>query len=1050
MLNPLIRRRLVLTLLILTVAFPGIGQQSPKPHSAREIQKCGTMLIMEASIRNNPDIVKQWQLQGEKKYHEYLTRKSSLKGILNDTIIIPVVFHLIDQADKLAMIPDRTLYDQLEMMNEAFNGTKADMFRYVIPEEIYNLTGRIPVRFVMARRDPLGNLTSGIERKTGSTPDYIKIKSAAEGGLNAWNTDKYLNVWAGTLPPVGGTSILGVGTFPFTNDIGPQGVVVDIKSLSYTTNTTRSYYPTYSEGVTLIHEVGHYLYLWHTFGDQTVCNNTDFRIQAGWPLAAGAGPEGDDTPAEKADAGGRAHFGLPSMNYSDGCTTESSGEMYGSIMNYFDDRALFMFSEGHGRRVLSTIEYYRPDLANSDGATPPTSTTDAYVVSAMPYGNIERRAYIKNNTPLTAKLRNYGNTPISSIQLTVKIDGTLSFSQVFSVSLLPGKDTILPLGNINAVAGTHLVEIISSNPNGDVDAFTANDTLQSLIIIAGLSKNAPFVETFSSPAFPPEDWTIWNPNSDATWTYDGISGYNGGGAASMKFFTYNKPGALDELIMPPINIGSADSSVLSFKVAYGAYDMQDVSVWDGLEIYLSYDDGRSYQLVYRKSGTYLASVAGNSRTSFIANTNGNWKYQEVNLSPFIVPGKDFLIKFRALNGYGNNLYLDDVGISSATRLNRDVTITGLTGVSLYNCDAMPTPVISVRSNGKDPINSVKINYRIDEMALQTFDKNLSLTQNNSTIITLPTLATLPPGGHNLTIYTSMPNGLADEAPQNDTVMMRFYVIGKSDIPLEESFESATMPPAQWVIQPSVSGLTWEKSTLSASKGISSVMVNNYLYNGMGKGAHLISPRIHPTKDYDSLFLYFDYAYAPGINYPGITGDSEDTLEVKLTLDCGQTFTTLFKKYGNEMVTVEDPDAQKLHPFVAASKDWLTVKIYLNPVVGKSDFQVFFSAKGHNRNNLYLDNINLLGITVPPLLKEKGYLFYPSPFQSQFIIRNYEQPTDLRSIQIYNAIGQLVWYRTYNGDAYRQILVNTPGWAPGLYTVKMNFTDRKVVEKVLKQ
>lgn len=1045
----LIRNITPLLLLIIFIA-PASGQKQLETLSAKDVQKCLTTELMEAAIRQNPGIVQLWQKEGEKRYHEYLNRKNLFRGTLNDTIIIPVVFHLIDQADKQATIPDRTIYDQIEMMNVAFNGSKADLYKNVVPQEIYNRVGRIPVRFVLARRDPNGNLTSGIERRTGPTPDYIKIKSYADGGLDAWDTDKYLNIWTGTIPPVGGTSILGIATFPFTNDMGPQGVVIDIRSLPFTVNITRSYYPSYNEGVTLIHEVGHYFYLWHTFGDKTTCNNDDFRIQAGWPLPTGAGPEGDDTPAEKADGAGNAHFGNPSMDYSDGCTTEPFGEMWGSFMNYFDDRALFLFSEGYKKRVLGTIEYYRPDLANSDGAVAPGTVNDAYVVTALPYGSTERRAYIKNNVPLSVLVRNYGNTTLTSLKLEVKIDNAVAFSQTFSLSLAPGAEIVLPAGNINTTAGTHMVEIISSNPNGTTDAFTTNDTLQSFVTVAGTAQTAPFREEFSGGTFPPAGWNIWNPNNDATWIFDATSGYNGAGSASMKYFTSNKPGSLDELILPPIKTGSADSSVLSFKVAYGAYDERDVSVWDGLEIYLSNDDGRTYKTIYRKSGTHLASVSGNTRTAFNATTNSSWKHEEINLTPYLVSGKDFLIKFRAVNGYGNNLYIDDVNVSAVVSLARDLEVTGLTNLPLYNCDAAPAPVLSIRSNGKDVLTSLKINYRINGGPVNTIDKSLNLAQGAGTTINLPALSSLSPGGYDLTVYTSQPNGLADEAPINDTIRTRFYILGNTTLPVSESFESSTFPPSEWVVQHNGNGQTWERSTQAASAGTASAVMKNFIYNSGGREDNLISPKIVIDAEYDSLFFSFDYAYAPGSNYPGAPGNPEDTLEVKISLDCGQSFITVWKKFGNEMVTVGNPEAYKNISFIAQNGDWTSVKIYLTPIVGNNDFRVFFSSKGNNRNNLYLDNIKAYGITVPPLLKEKGYLFYPSPFKDQFIIRNYQQPTSLKSIRIYNMTGQLVWQKEYNGDAYTQMYVNTASWPAGIYTVKMNFANKTVIDRVVKQ
>lgn len=1053
MLHLSLSRFIIYALLFALLPVSAFSQQTPSvtPLNRKKTERCGTMKAIDEAIQKNPDIVEVWRKNGEKMYHNYLQRRQIRKEILADTIIIPVVFHLVDIPSRLAWITDRSLYDQIEILNEAYNGIKVEKYKKVIPAEIYNRRGNIPIRFVMARRAPDGSLTSGIERRSNTTPDRVAIKADSTGGLNAWNTDKYLNVWVGTFSG-DDDGLLGIATFPFINTEGPQGVIVGISTMPYTSNVARSYYPSYSEGGTLVHEVGHYLYLYHTFGDSYTCNNNDFRIQSGWPLPNGAGPEGDDTPAEKADSEGNAHYGDPSMNYSDGCTALPEGEMYGSFMNYFDDRALFMFSNGHRKRVEGCIELYRANVANSDGAIPPVSINDAYVVSISPYGTPERKTYLLNNVPLTATIRNYGNNILNSITISMMIDGAVKQVVSQNIALPPGNEMQISLGNLNASAGNHIMTVFASNPNGGTDAFTANDTLQSFFSIIDNNINAPFTENFSNSTFPPSGWQLWNPNNNGTWTYNNTSGYTASGSMSMQNFTFNAPGQLDDLILPAINVGTADSSALSFRYAYAVYDDKDVSTWDGLEIYLSNDDGTNYQLIYKKTGNYLKTVLGKQTTAFSALPANpeKWGFEKINLTSYIIPGKKLLLKFRGLNAYGNNLYLDDIHVSAVVSLDRDVELTSITDIPQYVCGAMPAPSITIKSNGKMPLTSLKINFQINEQSLQTQSWSGTLTSNNSTVIKLPSLQNLAPGSYLFTVYTSSPNGLQDEAPSNDTMRFRFYVMGHTNNPVSESFESAQFPPDQWVLQQNGNGHSWERAANAASNGSAAAVIKNFEYDMIGETDNLISPIIGGNAGFDSLFVSFDYAYAPGPNYPGASGDAEDTLEVKISTDCGQSFISIFKRFGNELVTIKDPMARKNSEFTANDDDWKNVTVYMTPVTNTKDFQLFFSSKGNNRNNIYVDNIKVYGITVPALLKEKGYLIYPSPFTNQFIIRNYEQPVGLQSVQVYNTAGQLVWQQQYNGNAYKQIFVNAASWPPGVYTVKMNFTNKKIVDRVVKQ
>jgi hypothetical protein len=191
-----------------------------------------------------------------------------------------------------------------------------------------------------------------------------------------------------------------------------------------------------------------------------------------------------------------------------------------------------------------------------------------------------------------------------------------------------------------------------------------------------------------------------------------------------------------------------------------------------------------------------------------------------------------------------------------------------------------------------------------------------------------------------------------------------------------------------------------------------------------------------------MFVSFDYAYAARTS-----SGLQDTLELQITTDCGQTFTTVWKNWGTGLQTTATTTSGA---FVPTANDWKNVSINLFPYVGTKDFQVYFVDKGNKQNNLYIDNINLYGIAVPQLLKEQGYLFYPNPFHNQFFIRNYEVPVTLQAAHIYNSVGQLIWSKAYNGNAYTLMPVDLSGAAPGVYIIKLQYTHRTVVQKIVKE
>lgn len=1026
----------------------GFSQQKMQTLSAKNIQRCSIMEKMAESFRKDPSLPEKWRTEGEKRYNAYLKRE--VTGAANKNaateIIIPIVFHIVDVESRQAWITDRDIYEQVEILNQAYSGKKIEDYKGIIPQEIFDRNGQIPIRFVLARRTPDGKLTSGIERRTNASPSSIDIKSFATGGLDAWNTDKYVNVWAGTFSGED-AGLLGIATFPFTDDQGAQGVVIGTATLPYTSNVNRSYYPSYSEGATLAHELGHFFYLIHTFGDSFDCNNSDFNIFSGWPLPQGAGPEGDDTPEEKKDSNG-AHFGNPSVNYSDGCTALTFGEMYGSYMNYFDDRALFMFSNGQRKRVEGCIDLYRPGLTNSDGIIAPAIVTDAFLVTVSPRGNIERRAFISPNAPLTATIRNTGTTTLTFVTLNVKYDEETTASKVYSLSLAPGAETTLVIGENSLPTGAHYLNISTSAPNNASDDFPGNDSITSFFHILSNTIEAPFTESFDNILFPPKDWQVWNPQNNTTWARNSLSGFQSAGAATVQNYNYNGAGQLDELITPPINMLNADSSVLQFSLAYAAYDVKNVSLWDGLEVYVSNDGGKFYHLAYKKTGAQLMTVKAAVTSAFSAPPTDptKWRKESVNLTQFITPGKSLIIKFRQVNAYGNNLYLDDISVSAVANLSRDVSLIYVTELPQYNCDEMKAPSVSFKSLGTDALKSLKVNYIIDNGAINALKWTGNLLKGDTGNIQLSGFKMPAPGSHTLTAFTSLPNELADENTTNDTINSKFYVFGTVSSPLSEDFESSSFPPNNWVVTIEGEKMTWEKTTSAAASGNGSLVLRNY-NTDVASVNNFVSSVITDNSKYDSVFVAFDYAYASA----GLldAGEKKDTLEIQLSTDCGKTRTTIWKKWGSDLLTVSTIRAGETG-FIPSTNEWLSTNIWIDPELAKKDFQVYFIAKSNKRNNLYIDNINVFGKIVPAQLKKQGYLIYPNPFHDELIIRNYEMPTTLQSAAIFNAEGKKIWSQQLNGMAQKEIHLNLSRFSPGIYVVKLQYSDKTVVEKVVKQ
>jgi hypothetical protein len=227
-------------------------------------------------------------------------------------------------------------------------------------------------------------------------------------------------------------------------------------------------------------------------------------------------------------------------------------------------------------------------------------------------------------------------------------------------------------------------------------------------------------------------------------------------------------------------------------------------------------------------------------------------------------------------------------------------------------------------------------------------------------------------------------------------------------------------------------------------------VNTYNYAALGQRDDLLTPVI-TYSGADSLKLTFDLAAAT-YSYPGTTQIPIDTLEILATRDCGATYTTVYKKWGIDLQTINAPnDPQTNEFFPTAPNQWRTENIDLTQFTAGNQLFFVFRVTNNFENNIFIDNVNFTARTLPSQLKQQGYLVYPTAFRNGFTVWHYQTPSTVRFMTVVNSIGQTVWTRTFNGNADREVAIDLTGKAAGVYFVHIGYTDanRNVVQKVVK-
>jgi len=1012
------------------------------------------MLRVEQLFQNDPRLRKQAEelskaAQAGPAVNTYRT---------NTIVTIPVVVHIV--LPNPNFITDADVQWQIDKMNLDYSGLNPDSTN--IPAAFVPLRGHSQIRFTLARRTPTGALTNGIDRVSSSIGSNVNkpvdpIKRSSQGGADVWDPSSYLNFWVGL--DASGQGILGYAQFPSAGSPADDGVFIN--AISWGNNPCYTL-AEYRLGRTAVHESAHYFGLLHSWGDDgSGCTGDDFKnltsVGSTCSLPAGLfNPSGQGNTA--ADIGdtpnqGGSNAGLcPSGVKTDACSPAAPGYMYQNFMDYTDDACYSMFTKKQVERMEWVIDNCRTSLKTSLGGTTPAA---APTVDASPYqpvnpgGNevIGCTSFAYQSTIPCAgtfipkvRIRNNGLNTLNTVTVGMIVNGGAPVTQNISPNLPFGYSTVVSFAGIPVTTGTYTIKFFTSNPNGvNPDQVPSNDTLTTTLTVAA-PLPIPMSEGFEGSTFPPNGWTIRNPNADFTWVR--VSpGHNSNASAAIDNYNNDGAGRIDELRTPRITFGPADSVLLiTFDVAHKYYP-DDVN-YDTLTVLVSNDCGNTYTTVYKKWGPQLAT-ADTSTLAYITPINSDWRTDKITLRGSILSTGNILIAFRNTNRFGNNIFLDNIRVAPPDP--GDLQLLSIDQPLGIVCSTVNTPVVTVQNTGSEIIESLNISYSIDNGAqASTPFSGLNLLPGQRLSFTLAPSFTVTPGTHTIKVFLAnvvTTVGSRDQNQSNDTLSKVFSLVGKSVVPVTQGFESPVFPPAGWGVDNPDGSLTWERTTTAASTGSASMVIRTFDYSTINTLDKFASPIISNVAGFDSLFVTFDMAYALG---SGGNNGNVDTLELMISRNCGQTLTTIWKKWGADLVT--SPAVGRFTPSVS---DWANIKVLLTPYITTPSMQLYFVAKGNRQNNLYIDNINVYGVTLPPLLKSKGYLIYPTPFTNSFIIQHYLPPINLQKITLYNSMGQRVAETVIQGQASSVIPVNGSGLASGVYFVYLTYKDKVIVERVVK-
>lgn len=256
--------------------------------------------------------------------------------VANEIISIPVVIHLIYNTAQ-QNISEAQIISQLDALNKDFGMLNTDAAN--VPAAFKSRAADTKIMFCLAQVDPKGRATKGIIRKQTGKEFFLgddAMKFTAAGGDDAWDPQRYLNIWVCNMF---GRS-LGYATIPGA-PADKDGVVINWDAFG-TSGVVRA---PFNKGRTATHEVAHWLGLKHIWGDD-ICGNDDI----------------DDTPPQKS-----YNYYCPAFPKVSNCSSDGSGDMFMNFMDLTDDACMNMFTNGQKNKMRSlfALNGYRNSFLNS-------------------------------------------------------------------------------------------------------------------------------------------------------------------------------------------------------------------------------------------------------------------------------------------------------------------------------------------------------------------------------------------------------------------------------------------------------------------------------------------------------------------------------------------------------------------------------------------------------------------------------------------------------------------------------------------------------------
>jgi hypothetical protein len=384
----------------------------------------------------------------------------------------------------------------------------------------------------------------------------------------------------------------------------------------------------------------------------------------------------------------------------------------------------------------------------------------------------------------------------------------------------------------------------------------------------------------------------------------------------------------------------------------------------------------------------------------------------------------------------------------------DVEAASASSAASGFCDYAFTPAIEFTNNdGVTAVTEVVAEYSINggTAVQETFTGNL--TSGQSTTITFPA-TTLATGTSVVSYEIVSVNGGQDWA-SNSAVAISDETYNKlsasgTAVPVSEGFESSVLETGTGYSREVSTGLFVDGGVPINNFGVVDGPSYSYgSHGGFGNSDRLIRARLFSISNGTKMSfildkintttgttLTFDHAYR---QYQ----TENDRLKVRVSTDCGATWTEVFNEAGASLATTTPSTNSWNSPEANA---WQANVVDLTAYDNTNDLVVEFEITSAFGNNMFLDNINISAAAGIEEANEASFSIFPNPAIDEFTVSLTDAGQSV--IEVIDVQGKIVSTQTVAGAS--NILINTEDFGAGLYTVVVKNDNGVAVQKVIVQ